>query len=68
MRSKGFFYFADDDYRYEFQAVRKTFSSKADHIWQEDEERKSVVVLIGRELTDAEELQESFSSCVASNE
>ena len=68
LRSKGFFYFADDDYRYEFQAVRKTFSSKADHIWQEDEERKSVVVLIGRELTDAEELQESFSSCVASNE
>lgn len=66
LRSKGFFYFADEDYRYEFQAVRKTFHSKADHIWKEDEEKKSVVVLIGKELTDAEELQESFSSCAVS--
>lgn len=64
LRSKGFFCFAGSDYRYEFQAVRKTFHSKADRIWEDNEERKSVVVLIGESLPDVAELQESFSACL----
>ncbi|MDD4438458.1 MAG: GTP-binding protein [Tissierellia bacterium] len=64
LRSKGFLYFKDEDYRYEFQAVRKTYHSKADKKWEDNEERKSVIVLIGdNEVLDAKELQESFSSC-----
>ena len=66
LRSKGFFCFAGSDYRYEFQAVRKTFHSKADRIWEDNEERKSVVVLIGEGgLLDTAELHESFSACIS---
>lgn len=63
LRSKGFLYFKDEDYRYEFQAVRKTYHSKADKKWEDNEERKSVIVLIVDGILDAKELQESFSSC-----
>lgn len=64
LRSKGFLYFKGEDYRYEFQAVRKTYHSKADKKWEGNEERKSVIVLIGdKEILNAKELQESFSSC-----
>lgn len=63
LRSKGFFCFEGSDYRYEFQAVRKTFHSKADRIWDDGEERKSVVVLIGEGFTDPSEIQKSFSDC-----
>ena len=42
-----------------------TFHSKADRPWEPDEERKSTIVLIGEGLNDAEELQRSFSECVA---
>jgi G3E family GTPase len=63
LRSKGFFYFDGEDYRYEFQAVRKTFHSKADKTWEAGEEKKSVVVLIGEGIPDAGALQESFSAC-----
>ena len=65
LRSKGYLYFAGSDYRYEFQAVRKTFHSKADRCWEPGEERGSVIVLIGEELEDAEGLRNSFSSCKA---
>ncbi|TQI67077.1 G3E family GTPase [Clostridium sp. KNHs216] len=64
LRSKGFFCFEDDDYRYEFQAVRKTFHSKADRIWKDGDERKNIVALIGEKLPDRLELQNSFSACV----
>lgn len=65
LRSKGFFSFAYDDYRYEFQAVRKTFHSKADKKWEEGEDRKSVVVLIGEGSMDSKILKESFSFCIS---
>lgn len=65
LRSKGFFQFAEDDYRYEFQAVRRSFHSKADKQWDEDEKRKSTVVLIGDDLPDRAELMKSFSACVS---
>lgn len=64
LRSKGFFFFADEDWRYEFQGVRKSFHSKADRKWQEDEERKSTVVLIGENLPDEKALRKRFSECV----
>lgn len=63
LRSKGFFYIAGSGYRHEFQAVRKTFHAQTDSVWNDDEERKSVVVLIGKELPDEKELQDSFRRC-----
>ncbi|MGX8701898.1 CobW family GTP-binding protein [Caproiciproducens sp.] len=63
LRSKGFFCFAGEDWRYEFQGVRKSFHSKAEQLWGPDEERKSTVVLIGEHLPDQKLLQASFSAC-----
>lgn len=63
LRSKGFFCFAGEDWRYEFQGVRKSFHSKAEQLWGADEERKSTVVLIGEKLPDEKLLQASFSAC-----
>jgi G3E family GTPase len=65
LRSKGFLSFAGYDHRFVFQGVRRTFHSKADRLWQPDEERKSIIVLIGEGLDEVEELQRSFSECVA---
>lgn len=67
LRSKGFFCFENEDYRYEFQAVRKTYHSKADKLWKESEERKSVVVLIAEGDLDSAKLKESFSLCLSDN-
>ena len=63
LRSKGMFHFANSDYRFEFQAVRTSFHSKADQVWRENEERKSTVVLIGEGL-DVQLLQKQFAQCV----
>ena len=68
LRSKGFFNFYNSDYRYEFQAVRKTFHSKADRLWDNEEERKSVVVLIGEGLDDEQKYQEAFHKCIVNGE
>lgn len=68
LRSKGFLNFYDSDYRYEFQAVRKTFHSKSDRLWNKEEERKSVVVLIGEGLDDEEKYQETFHKCIVNDE
>lgn len=65
LRSKGFLYFAGSDHRFVFQAVRKTFHSTSDRLWLPEEERASVIVLIGEGLDDERELQLSFSACVA---
>ncbi len=65
LRSKGFLNFAGYDHRFVFQGVRMTFHSKADRLWEPDEERKSSIVLIGEGLDDAADLQRSFSECVA---
>ncbi len=64
LRSKGFLYFDGDEYRYEFQAVRKSFHSYANQKWGEGEEKKSVLVFIGEGIN-GEELQSGFSACVA---
>lgn len=65
LRGKGFFCFQGEDYRYEFQSVRKSFHSKADRLWQEGDERKSVVVLIGKAGLSQLGLQATFDKCVA---
>ena len=63
LRGKGFFCFAGEDWRYEFQSVRKSFHSSTDRLWEEGEERKSTIVLIGEDLPDEKDLQKSFSEC-----
>jgi G3E family GTPase len=63
LRSKGFFCFKNDEYRYEFQGVRKSFHSKADKLWDENDERKSVVVFIGEGI-DEKQLKKEFKDCV----
>lgn len=65
LRSKGFLNFAGEEHRYEFQAVRKTFHSYANELWSPDEERKTVIVLIGENLPDQAELSSTLSACVA---
>lgn len=65
LRSKGFLNFSGYDHRFVFQGVRRTFHSKADRLWQPDEERRSTLVLIGEHLEDGPALQEAFSACVA---
>lgn len=65
LRSKGFLNFEGEEHRYEFQAVRKSFHSKADRLWETDEDRKSVIVLIGEGIEDPKGIQESFSRCAA---
>lgn len=64
LRGKGFFSFAGEDYRYEFQAVRKSFHSFARDRWGEDEQRKTTVVLIGENLPEQEALEASLLRCV----
>jgi G3E family GTPase len=63
LRSKGFFCFAGTDYKFEFQGVRTSFHSKAEDLWQDGEERKSTVVLIGENLNE-EKLKTEFAQCV----
>jgi len=65
LRGKGVLSFAGDDHRYVFQSVRRTFHSEADRLWKPDEVRESVIVLIGEGLSEANELQRSFSACIA---
>ncbi len=62
LRSKGFFNFKESDYRFEFQAVRTSFHSKADRQWNDEEERKSTVVIIGEGL-DEDKLKSEFREC-----
>ncbi len=65
LRGKGFFNIAGSDYRYEFQSVRTSFHSKTDKLWGEDEERRTVIVLIGERLPDAGELKAGLLKCAA---
>lgn len=65
LRSKGFMNFAGEDYRYEFQAVRKTFHSYANDVWPGDEPRKTSIVLIGTELPEKEALEAGLRACIA---
>jgi len=63
LRSKGFFYFSGSDYKFEFQGVRTSFHSKAEELWQEGEQRKSTVVLIGENM-DETKLKAEVANCV----
>ena len=63
LRGKGFFNIADSDYRFEFQSVRKTFHSKTSDLWESEEEKQSIVVLIGTQLPDRAELQAGLEAC-----
>lgn len=65
LRAKGFFYLDGSDYIFEFQSVRTSFHSKTERKWKETEKPGSVVVLIGSELPDAVQLQESLNACTA---
>lgn len=68
LRGKGILWFAGYDHRFVFQSVRLAFHSKADRPWKPDEERKTVIVLIGEDLQEmAEEWQRGLSACVASD-
>lgn len=68
LRAKGFFNIANSDYRFEFQAVRTTFHSKTDTLWPKNDVRKSVIVLIGRNLPDAAELKRTLLECQETKE
>ena len=65
LRSKGFMNFAGEEHRFEFQAVRKTFHSYANEVWQEGEPRKTVIVLIGIDLPSREETEQELRACIA---
>ena len=67
LRGKGYFNIADSDYRFDFQSVRTNFHAKTEEEWNPDEERESVVVFIGAELPDQEELKAGLLACAASD-
>ena len=66
LRGKGFFNIYNSDYRFDFQSVRKSFHAEAKELWENDSERKSVVVLIGKKLPLQDDLQKTFSACCVS--
>ncbi|MEO1446966.1 MAG: GTP-binding protein, partial [Cyanobacteria bacterium J06635_11] len=51
------------DERYVFQGVHMIFDGKAERPWKTDEERKSELVFIGRNLDEAE-LKAGFKACL----
>lgn len=63
LRAKGFFNIDGSDYRFEFQSVRTTFHSRTEERWSLGEERRSVIVLIGRNLPKADLLKSSLTDC-----
>ncbi len=65
LSSKGVFNFIYCDYIYEFESYSKTFNSKADQYWQNDDDRKSVVVLIGENLGNEIKYYKDFRNCIA---
>lgn len=65
LRGKGFLYFSSDDYKYEFQSVRRSWHSSANRQWQEGEDRESIIVLIAQKDILELPLQEEFHNCVA---
>jgi len=61
-RMKGILSIAGIDRRFVFQGVHMTFDGNPHKEWEEGEERKSVIVFIGRDL-DREALEEGFKDC-----
>lgn len=66
-RMKGVLNIAHADSRFMFQAVHMIFNGEFDEPWQEDEERKSQFVFIGKNL-DHDELKKGFEACILTPE
>ncbi len=67
LRGKGYFNIQGSDYRFDFQSVRTNFHAKTEELWEDEEYRETVVVLIGTELPSQEKLMESLTACKAEN-
>ncbi|MEY8827694.1 GTP-binding protein [Sedimentitalea sp. XS_ASV28] len=61
-RTKGILSVAGEDRFYVLQAVHQLFDLRPDHPWQ-DEERRSKIVFIGRDL-DRDEIERKLASCL----
>lgn len=62
-RMKGILNIAGEDQRFVCQGVHMLFDSRADRPWQPNETRKNELVLIGRNLDEAQ-LREDFRACL----
>ena len=63
-RYKGILNIKDVHQRVVFQGIHMLFECTPDRSWKEDEERKSEIVIIGRNL-DENWFQEKFNACIA---
>jgi len=63
-RSKGVLHIKGHPKRVVFQGVQMMFDSAPDRFWNKDEQRKSQLVFIGRELDEAK-IRKGFEECVA---
>jgi G3E family GTPase len=63
-RTKGILNIAGDDHRCVFQGVHTIFDAVSDRKWKPNEERKSQLVFIGRNL-DRDRLQADFMACMS---
>ncbi len=64
LRSKGILSFKDDPDRFVFQGVHMILDGDHQRPWKEDEDRRSRIVFIGRNL-DQKKLESGFLSCEA---
>ena len=62
-RMKGILNVDGSDNRYVFQGVHMLFDGKVDRLWKPNEQRKSELVFIGRDL-DRRMLESQFQDCV----
>ena len=62
-RMKGILNVEGSDHRYVFQGVHMLFDGKVDRLWKAQEQRKSELVFIGRNL-DRRMLESQFQDCV----
>ena len=63
-RSKGVLHIKGQPKRVVFQGVQMLFDARPERFWNANEERKSQLVFIGRELDEAK-MREGFEKCVA---
>ena len=62
-RMKGILNVGGSDHRYVFQGVHMIFDGKVDRLWKPQEQRKSELVFIGRNL-DRKMLESDFQDCL----
>jgi G3E family GTPase len=62
-RMKGILNVGESDHRYIFQGVHMIFDGRIDRLWQKNEQRKSELVFIGRNL-DRELMEQQFRDCL----